>query len=167
MALTDLPFHLPGRIYRCPMPFGPYDPDGEVYRQFGPAEIHAVVLLVSDEECLKKSGRDLRSLYLQDGLQVISLPIPDFSVPDLPELEKAVEALYRLAQAGTNTAVHCTAGVGRTGLVLACLAKKALGLNGDEAVQWVRQQIPGAVETREQVRLVSAYPAPASQGEGE
>jgi hypothetical protein len=34
MSLTELPFGLPGRVFRSPMPFGPYDLHGEVYDQF-------------------------------------------------------------------------------------------------------------------------------------
>ena len=34
MPLTELPFGFPGRIFRSPMPFGPYDLHGEVYDRF-------------------------------------------------------------------------------------------------------------------------------------
>jgi protein-tyrosine phosphatase len=43
---------------------------------------------------------------------------------------------------------------GRTGLFIASLAKRMLGLAGEEALQWVRHYIPRAVETPEQQRLV-------------
>jgi hypothetical protein len=43
---------------------------------------------------------------------------------------------------------------GRTGLFMAYLAKRCLGLSGAEALQWVRRFIPRAVETPEQQRLV-------------
>jgi len=32
MSLTALPFGFPGRIFRSPMPFGPYDLHSEVSR---------------------------------------------------------------------------------------------------------------------------------------
>jgi protein-tyrosine phosphatase len=43
---------------------------------------------------------------------------------------------------------------GRTGLFMAYLAKRCLGLSGAEALQWVRRFIPRAVETPEQQQLV-------------
>ena len=82
MPLTELPFGFPGRVFRSPMPFGPYDLHGEVYDQFREAQIAVIVLLASDEECLHKTGCNLRALYLKAGFQVLYLPIPDFGVPD-------------------------------------------------------------------------------------
>jgi hypothetical protein len=47
-----------------------------------------------------------------------------------------------------------SAGLGRTGLFLASLAKRALGLSGAEAIQWVRQSLPHALKTPKQQRLL-------------
>jgi len=54
MPLIELPFGLPGRIFRSPMPFGPYDLHGEVYDRFCEEQITVIVLLASDEECLRR-----------------------------------------------------------------------------------------------------------------
>lgn len=160
MPLTELPFGFPGRIFRSPMPFGPYDRHGEVYEQFREARIAVVVLLASDAECLHKTGRDLRAFYLQEGLQVLYLPIPDFSVPTIDDLRQAVQQVTAYAQAGHHLVIHCSAGIGRTGLVAAYLAKQCLGLSGAAALQWVRRVIPQAVETPEQQRLLLHDEAP-------
>jgi hypothetical protein len=34
MPLTELPLHLSGRIFRSPMPFGDFDPDGKAFLKF-------------------------------------------------------------------------------------------------------------------------------------
>jgi protein-tyrosine phosphatase len=136
------------------MPFGPYDLHGAVYDQWCEAQIAVVVLLASDAECLHKTGCNLRALYLKEGFQVLYLPIPDFSVPTRDDLEQAVQQTMAYAQAGHHIVVHCSAGIGRTGLFLAYLAKRCLGLSGAEALQWVRRFIPHAVETPAQQRLV-------------
>ena len=154
MPLTELPFGFPGRLFRSPMPFGPYDLHGEVYDQFCQAQITVVVLLAHEDECLYKAGRNLREWYLKEGLQVLYLPIPDFGVPPKDDLEEAVQHTIAYAQAGHNIVVHCSAGIGRTGLFMASLAKQVLGLSGEEALQWIRYSIPHAVETLEQQRLL-------------
>src|SRR6266436_3314298 len=100
MSLTELPFGLPGRLFRSPMPFGPYDLHGEVYDRFCEEQIAVIVLLASDEECLHKTGCHLRALYLKAGFQVLYLPIPDFSVPTKDDLEQAVQHTIAYAQAG-------------------------------------------------------------------
>jgi protein-tyrosine phosphatase len=136
------------------MPFGPYDLHGEVYDQFRQEQISVVVLLATEDECLQKTGRNLRELYRQEGFTVLYLPIPDFGVPAKEDLEQAVMETITYAQAGHHIAVHCSAGIGRTGLFIACLAKRVLGLSGSEALQWVRSSLPRAIETAEQQRLV-------------
>jgi hypothetical protein len=42
-------------------------------------------------------------------------------------------------------------------MLLACLAKQTLGLDGAAAIQWVRQYIPGAVETDAQSQFVNEF----------
>jgi protein tyrosine/serine phosphatase len=154
VPLTELPFGLPGRVFRSPMPFGPYDLHGEVYDRFCEEQIGVIVLLASDDECLHKTGCNLRALYLKEGFEVLYLPIPDFSVPAKDDLEQAVQHTITYAQAGQNIVIHCSAGIGRTGLFTAYLAKRVLGVSGTEALQWVRRFIPRAVETPEQQRFV-------------
>jgi protein-tyrosine phosphatase len=79
---------------------------------------------------------------------------PDFSVPDKDILEQAVQNTIAYAQAGHHIVIHCSVGIGRTGLFMAYLARRCLGLSGVEALQWVRHFIPRAVETPEQQQLV-------------
>ena len=154
MSLTELPFGLPGRLFRSPMPFGPYDLHGEVYDRFRQEQISVIVLLATEDECLYKTGRNLRALYLREGWTVLYLPIPDFGVPAKEDLAQVVTSTIAYAHAGHHIAIHCSAGIGRTGLFMASLAKRVLGLAGEEALQWVRCYIPRAVETADQQRLV-------------
>jgi protein-tyrosine phosphatase len=154
MSVIELPLGLPGRVFRSPMPFGLYDLHGEVYDRWREEQIAVIVLLASDEECLQKTGRNLQQFYRQEGFAVLYLPIPDFGVPTPADLDKAVQHTIAYAQAEHHVAIHCSAGIGRTGLFMACLAKRVFGFSGEEALQWVRHYIPYAVEIPEQQRLV-------------
>ena len=152
MPLTALPFGFPSHVFRSPMPFGPYDLHGEVYDRFRQEQISVIVLLATVDECLYKTGRNLRALYLHEGWTVLYLPMPDFGVPAKEDLAQVVTST--IAHAGHHIAIHCSAGIGRTGLFMASLAKRVLGLAGEEALQWVRCYIPHAAETADQQRLV-------------
>jgi len=154
VPLTALPFGFSGRIFWSPMPFGQYDLHSEVYDRWCEEQIAVIVLLASDEECLHKTGCHLRALYHKAGFQVLYLPIPDFGIPTTDDLEQAVQKTIAYAQAGHHVVIHCSAGIGRTGLFTAYLAKRCLGLSGAEAIQWVRRFIARAVETPEQQRLI-------------
>jgi protein-tyrosine phosphatase len=154
MYLIELPFGFPGRIFGSPMPFGDFDPEGGAFREFKREKISVIVLLAEEEECFQKTGLNLRAFYSKKGFQVIHLPIPDFSVPSTKDLERTIKAALQHAQAGHNIVIHCHAGIGRTGLFAACLAKAALGLSGEEAIGWIKNYIPGAGETRSQRELI-------------
>jgi len=154
-ALTRMPFMgLQGTIYRCPMPFGKYDPEGQGLVEMKQKKVEVVVMLASDQEAREKTGRELRKLYAAKGLQVIHLPIPDYGVPERAALNAAVGQVIDLARQGKNIAVLCSAGIGRTGVFMAEVAKKAMGMKGQSALYWVRLYIDGAVETEEQERFV-------------
>ena len=151
MLMTELPFGQPGHIYRSPMPFGKkYDPEGLVYQAYRDNEVSVIVLLAEDHECKEKAQRDLRALYTQDGFTVVHLPIVDFGIPSASALRRALDATVQEAQAGRHIVIHCSAGIGRTGLFTACLARRLLNLPGEHAIQWVRRYIPCAVETPQQ-----------------
>ena len=156
--LTELPFGLPGRVYRSPMPFRPGDEKGDLFQEYQQNRISVVVVLAEEEECSRKTGLDLLSFYTTQGMQVIYYPIRDFSVPaSLEELDQVLATVLEQASAGSNIAVHCNAGLGRTGTFLACLARKAFGLDGSQAVEWVREYVPPAVESPDQLDFVISY----------
>jgi protein tyrosine phosphatase domain-containing protein 1 len=69
-------------------------------------------------------------------------------------LKLALKATLAAAEAGRTIAIHCHAGVGRTGILAACLAKTVFGISGEDAVAWLRQFIPEAVEGDLQYRFV-------------
>jgi len=152
--LTELPMGLPGRIFRCSMPYSPYDPEGRVLQETRQQEITIIVLLAEADECLTMMGRDLPELYRQEGFQVLHLPIPDGGVPLRDQLEETVTSIIQHARAGQHLAIHCYAGIGRTGLVAAAVAMRLLDMPGEAAIAWAHRYIPRAVETPVQRQLL-------------
>jgi protein-tyrosine phosphatase len=153
--LTEIPFGLPGKVFRSPMPFSPYDRLGQVWQLYWQNGIKVVVVLTEPQEYLVHARRDLPKFYRAEGLEAIHFPIPDFQVPaDAVALEQVIADLIGRLQKRARIAVHCMAGVGRTGIFLACMTKRTLNLNGQEAIDWMRQFIPEALENSEQERFV-------------
>ena len=91
----------------------------------------------------------------------VALPTADFGTPDPAALKAAVGAVLRQLEAAPDRPVHvgCRAGVGRTGLFLACLARAA-GVPGD-ALDHVRAHyLPGAAETPAQEAMARGFTWP-------
>jgi hypothetical protein len=84
---------------------------------------------------------------------------PDLGTPvDDRDATAAIDRAFEQARRGVNVEIGCLAGRGRTGTVVACMAVLA-GVSEDGAVEWVRQQLPGAVETSAQQAWVHRFAA--------
>lgn len=82
------------------------------------------------------------------------LDIPDFGVPDPAALRAVLDELMAAMRARPGDAFHvgCRAGLGRTGMALACLAAMA-GI--EDPIAWLRAHYdPRAVETPAQEAMV-------------
>ena len=58
--LTEIPLKLPGKVYRSPMPFGPYDRLNQVWSLYQENNIRQVVVLVEKQEYLVQAHKDCR-----------------------------------------------------------------------------------------------------------
>ena len=132
------------------MPLGPYDPGQELLKAYQAAKIDLAVMLSADGEDLRLTGQDLASLYRQAGMEIVKTAHRRFHHPGAGCAGRVLERIRRLPGGGQNVVVHCSAGVGRTGVLMACLAKPGPVSDSAAAIRWVRAAIPGAVETEPQ-----------------
>ncbi len=89
-------------------------------------------------------------------LQVEHVPIPDFHAPTIPQVEQAIAIIERFLAENRPVAVHCGAGLGRTGTILACYLVWR-GVSAQDAIEGVRSLQPGSIETPKQKAVVRAY----------
>jgi len=156
--MTRMPFQLPGAIFRSPCPSSiMFDLTGEVFPLYKMHHINWVVMLLSDEEALQHSGLKLREVYASEGYQVIYAPVKDFCAPPFGAFDDAIQQVLAHVNLAENVVIHCHAGIGRTGMFLACMARELWGWDADEARGWVRQFIPFAIESDVQMDFVREY----------
>jgi atypical dual specificity phosphatase len=95
---------------------------------------------------------------LPAGMSHLHLPIPDFTAPDEETIDRAVSFIRENVVEDLPVLVHCAAGLGRTGTVLACYLVST-GIEPGEAIARVREARPGSVETSAQELCVHEYAA--------
>jgi atypical dual specificity phosphatase len=133
----------PDRLLACSYPWGP---DG-----LARLAERGITVIVNLHEREHDPARLERA-----GLTEIHLPVADFMAPSRDQLAQGVQAIRRALAADQRVAVHCAAGFGRTGTLLACYLV-SIGLAPDVAVERIRTVRPGSVETAEQLEAIERF----------
>lgn len=141
-------FHwlVPGKLAGCPMPGVVFamDHDLALLRGIG------ITVLVNLTE------REMPAeLLAPHGLRSYHLGIPDRGAPPLLWAKLLLAKIEVMLREGEVVAVHCLAGLGRTGMVLAAWLVRE-GLTAEEALRRLRTIEPGFVQSQEQEELLHA-----------
>jgi len=117
----------------------------------------------ADLAWLRRNGVDLlvslteypvrRDWVNETGMMAVNVPVPDMEAPTDRQLDLLLDTIRKANASRLGVAVHCGAGLGRTGTVLAAYFVTN-GMGPREAVAKVRDLRPGSVETAEQERAV-------------
>lgn len=95
-------------------------------------------------------------LLAHAGIDAMHLPIHDFAAPTLQQQDAFVAEMQRRVGADQRVGVHCQAGLGRTGTMLATWFV-AKGYDPAEAIDAIRTLRPGSIESVEQEDAVFAW----------
>ncbi len=90
------------------------------------------------------------------GLLTRHIPIADFTAPTLQQAKEAVTVISTCLDRNMPVAVHCLAGLGRTGTILACYLV-GMEMSANNAIIIIREWRPGSIEVPEQEAVVYEY----------
>ena len=90
------------------------------------------------------------------GLLTRHIPIADFTAPTLQQAKEAVTVISSCLDRNMPVAVHCLAGLGRTGTILACYLV-GMEMSANNAIIIIREWRPGSIEVPEQEAVVYEY----------
>lgn len=127
------------------------------YRMLG---VDKIVSLLEDKEAKKLGVHKEQALCEKLGLQFEQFAIPDQHTPDITTFQPFIETLYQELESGDikTLAVHCRAGIGRTGVVAGCLLRRD-GHRSDHAVKMMSDVRGYAMpQTEEQYHFIVNYP---------
>ena len=117
--------------------------------------IHRVVSLLEEPEAEEVGLGDEAVLCACYGMEFVSYPIVDRGLPEsVEEFSRFIRGLYDAINRGEATVVHCRAGIGRAGIVAACVLLQA-GFDPEKVFAHVSRarglEVPDTEDQREWV----------------
>ncbi|WP_346896421.1 dual specificity protein phosphatase family protein [uncultured Roseibium sp.] len=154
-SLYSVPVKASGRLFIMPKPSGDWlEDDIGVLRGEG---IDYIVSMLTGDEQEDLGLTEEESICGRFGLSFFRFAVEDRGVPELRELVRMVDGIVGDLAAGKSVAVHCRAGIGRSGLLTACVLTR-FGLSAEHAIDSVSlaRGVP-IPDTEEQAEFVRTF----------
>ena len=150
----------PGKLAVMPRPRGGAWLKDEI-EWWHEAGIRCVVSLLEAVEVQELELEEEPALCASAGIEYLSLPIPDRSVPpSTPVFRQVVHKVCDYLAGGTTVALHCRAGIGRVTLLAGALLIQT-GASSEDALQRISDarglSVPDTEEQRRWLQNFAAY----------
>ena len=98
----------------------------------------------------------LEEEWLED-INYLHIHSNDMGVPEFDDLINSVDFLHQRITNDEPVMVHCLAGLGRTGTILACYMIKYEQMSADDAIQKVRNERHGSIQSFSQEEIIFRF----------
>lgn len=161
-SVYDIEIEIAGALCLMPKPSAEWlREDMKIYRSMG---IDHIISLLCQDEIEELGLHEERDACRDTGMRFTRFEIADRGLPDVSQLVPLAETLAGEIAEGASLAVHCRAGIGRSGLVASCILQH-LGLTASEAIARVSEgrgvKIP---DTQEQANFILEYRSSIGRG---
>ncbi|XP_008412303.1 protein tyrosine phosphatase domain-containing protein 1 [Poecilia reticulata] len=95
-------------------------------------------------------------VFMENNIYFYNYGWSDYGVTNLTAILDMVKVMSFAVQEG-KVAVHCHAGLGRTGVLLACFLAYATRMTANQAILYVRAKRPNSIQTRGQLQCVREF----------
>ena len=106
------------------------------------------VVTIREEPLDESWTRDINYLHVLSN---------DMGVPEFDDLIHAVDFIHSRITSNEPVLVHCLAGMGRTGVILACYLVKYQKMSASEATEKVREERPGSIQSYPQEEIIFRF----------
>ena len=81
----------------------------------------------------------------------------DMGIPEFSDLVNSVDFIHQRITNDEPVMVHCLAGLGRTGTILACYLIKYKAMTANDAIEKVRQERHGSIQSFSQEEIIFRF----------
>jgi atypical dual specificity phosphatase len=129
------------------------------YSQFFWLIKHSIKTIITVREVPLPSKWFTDSIYNidRDNVNYLHLRVEDYGAPSIEEIDNTVDYIQHQIDNGKPVVVHCAAGKGRTGTILAAYLMKKDNLTAEQAIRKIRNIRPGSIQSTIQEMTISMY----------
>ncbi|VAW02698.1 hypothetical protein MNBD_ALPHA07-970 [hydrothermal vent metagenome] len=126
----------PGQLFIMPKPSGEWlQEDMQHYRSLG---VDMIISMLETTEANELSLHNENDVCTDNSMKFLNFPITDRGLPDKNEFKELVCIVQSCLTNGEGIAVHCRAGIGRSGMLVCCALAGFIG-SASDAIEVVSQ----------------------------